>query len=72
MTRQFAFWAVDVYRPTAAAEFRQAALRDYLDTERRAGRWNGDARPPLRRAWWMHQPALSGGVSAGDGSELKI
>ena len=24
----------------------ETPLRDYLDTERRAGRWNGDAPPP--------------------------
>ena len=41
------FWAVDVYqtgRPQAS--FDKQPLRDYLDGERRAGRWNGDAPPP--------------------------
>jgi phosphoribosylaminoimidazole-succinocarboxamide synthase len=43
------FWAVDAYqlgRPQAS--FDKQPLRDYLDGERRAGRWNGDApTPPL-------------------------
>jgi phosphoribosylaminoimidazole-succinocarboxamide synthase len=43
------FWAVDAYqsgRPQAS--FDKQPLRDYLDGERRAGRWNGDApAPPL-------------------------
>src|SRR3954467_9435841 len=41
------FWAVDVYaagRPQPS--FDKQPLRDYLDAERRAGRWNGDAPPP--------------------------
>jgi phosphoribosylaminoimidazole-succinocarboxamide synthase len=43
------FWAVDVYRPgQPQPSFDKQPLRDYLDTERRAGRWNGDApAPPL-------------------------
>ena len=41
------FWAVDVYRPgQPQPSFDKQPLRDYLDTERRAGRWNGDAPPP--------------------------
>src|SRR6478672_2633248 len=43
------FWAADVYqagRPQPSFDKQQ--LRDYLDAERRAGRWNGDApAPPL-------------------------
>jgi phosphoribosylaminoimidazole-succinocarboxamide synthase len=41
------FWAVDAYqsgRPQAS--FDKQPLRDHLDAERRAGRWNGDAPPP--------------------------
>ncbi|KJC61741.1 phosphoribosylaminoimidazole-succinocarboxamide synthase [Bradyrhizobium sp. LTSPM299] len=43
------FWAVDAYRPgRPQPSFDKQPLRDYLDIERRAGRWNGDApAPPL-------------------------
>jgi len=41
------FWAADVYKPgRPQPSFDKQPLRDYLDTERRAGRWNGDAPPP--------------------------
>ncbi len=41
------FWAVDVYKPgRPQPTFDKQPLRDYLDVERRAGRWNGDAPPP--------------------------
>jgi phosphoribosylaminoimidazole-succinocarboxamide synthase len=41
------FWAADVYRPgRPQPSFDKQPLRDYLDAERRAGRWNGDAPPP--------------------------
>jgi phosphoribosylaminoimidazole-succinocarboxamide synthase len=41
------FWAADVYRPgKSQPSFDKQPLRDYLDVERRAGRWNGDAPPP--------------------------
>ena len=41
------FWAVDVYQPgQPQPSFDKQPLRDYLDTERHAGRWNGDAPPP--------------------------
>jgi phosphoribosylaminoimidazole-succinocarboxamide synthase len=41
------FWAVDVYKPgRPLPSFDKQPLRDYLDAERRAGRWNGDAPPP--------------------------
>ena len=41
------FWAVDAYKPgQSQASFDKQPLRDYLDGERRAGRWNGDAPPP--------------------------
>jgi phosphoribosylaminoimidazole-succinocarboxamide synthase len=43
------FWAVDAYQPgQPQPSFDKQPLRDYLDAERRAGRWNGDApSPPL-------------------------
>jgi phosphoribosylaminoimidazole-succinocarboxamide synthase len=43
------FWAVDAYAPgRAQPSFDKQPLRDYLDAERRAGRWNGEApAPPL-------------------------
>jgi phosphoribosylaminoimidazole-succinocarboxamide synthase len=41
------FWAADVYNPgRPQPSFDKQPLRDYLDAERRAGRWNGDAPPP--------------------------
>jgi phosphoribosylaminoimidazole-succinocarboxamide synthase len=41
------FWAADVYAPgRPQPSFDKQPLRDYLDTERRAGRWNGEAPPP--------------------------
>jgi len=43
------FWAVDAYQPgRPQPSFDKQPLRDYLDAERRDGRWNGDApAPPL-------------------------
>jgi phosphoribosylaminoimidazole-succinocarboxamide synthase len=41
------FWAADVYQPgQPQPSFDKQPLRDYLDVERHAGRWNGDAPPP--------------------------
>ncbi len=41
------FWSVDAYQPgRPQASFDKQPLRDYLDAERRAGRWNGEAPPP--------------------------
>jgi phosphoribosylaminoimidazole-succinocarboxamide synthase len=41
------FWAADVHQPgRPQPSFDKQPLRDYLDTERRAGRWNGEAPPP--------------------------
>ena len=41
------FWAADAYRPgRPQPSFDKQPLRDYLDAERRAGRWNGDAPAP--------------------------
>jgi phosphoribosylaminoimidazole-succinocarboxamide synthase len=43
------FWPADVYQPgRPQPSFDKQPLRDYLDAERRAGRWNGEApAPPL-------------------------
>jgi phosphoribosylaminoimidazole-succinocarboxamide synthase len=43
------FWAADVYKPgQPQPSFDKQPLRDYLEAERRAGRWNGDhPAPPL-------------------------
>jgi phosphoribosylaminoimidazole-succinocarboxamide synthase len=41
------FWPADQYRPgRGQPSFDKQPLRDYLDAERRAGRWNGEAPPP--------------------------
>jgi phosphoribosylaminoimidazole-succinocarboxamide synthase len=41
------FWAADAYRPgQPQPSFDKQPLRDYLDIERRAGRWNGEAPAP--------------------------
>jgi phosphoribosylaminoimidazole-succinocarboxamide synthase len=41
------FWPADVYTPgRSQPSFDKQPLRDYLDGERRAGRWNGEAPPP--------------------------
>jgi phosphoribosylaminoimidazole-succinocarboxamide synthase len=41
------FWATDAYRPgRPQPSFDKQPLRDYLDVERHAGRWNGEAPPP--------------------------
>ena len=41
------FWPADQYEPGhTQPSFDKQPLRDYLDGERRAGRWNGDAPPP--------------------------
>jgi phosphoribosylaminoimidazole-succinocarboxamide synthase len=41
------FWAADRYLPGGPQpSFDKQPLRDYLDAERRAGRWNGEAPPP--------------------------
>jgi phosphoribosylaminoimidazole-succinocarboxamide synthase len=43
------FWAADAYKPgQPQPSFDKQPLRDYLDAERRASRWNGEApAPPL-------------------------
>jgi phosphoribosylaminoimidazole-succinocarboxamide synthase len=41
------FWAADAYTPgRPQPSFDKQPLRDYLDVERHAGRWNGEAPPP--------------------------
>ena len=41
------FWLAAGYRPGGAQpSFDKQPLRDYLEGERKAGRWNGDAPPP--------------------------
>ncbi len=41
------FWAADAYRPgQPQPSFDKQPLRDYLDVERHAGRWNGEAPAP--------------------------
>jgi phosphoribosylaminoimidazole-succinocarboxamide synthase len=41
------FWAADAYQPgRPQPSFDKQPLRDYLDAERRADRWDGDAPPP--------------------------
>lgn len=41
------FWPADRYSPGGPQpSFDKQPLRDYLDSERRAGRWNGESPPP--------------------------
>ena len=41
------FWPADGYKPGGTQpSFDKQPLRDYLDGERKAGRWNGEAPPP--------------------------
>lgn len=41
------FWPADQYEPgRGQPSFDKQPLRDWLDVERRAGRWNGEAPPP--------------------------
>lgn len=41
------FWAADAYQPgQPQPSFDKQPLRDWLDVERKAGRWNGEAPPP--------------------------
>jgi phosphoribosylaminoimidazole-succinocarboxamide synthase len=41
------FWPADAYRPGGTQpSFDKQPLRDYLDAERAAGRWDGEAPPP--------------------------
>ena len=41
------FWAAAAFTPgRSQPSFDKQPLRDYLDVERHAGRWNGEAPPP--------------------------
>jgi phosphoribosylaminoimidazole-succinocarboxamide synthase len=41
------FWPADIYEPGhAQPSFDKQPLRDYLDAEKRAGRWDGNYPPP--------------------------
>jgi phosphoribosylaminoimidazole-succinocarboxamide synthase len=41
------FWPADGYAPgRTQPSFDKQPLRDWLDAERKAGRWNGEAPPP--------------------------
>jgi phosphoribosylaminoimidazole-succinocarboxamide synthase len=41
------FWPAEHYQPgRAQPSYDKQPLRDYLDAQRRAGRWNGEAPPP--------------------------
>jgi len=41
------FWPAEHYQPgRSQPSFDKQPLRDYLDGEQRAGRWNGEAPPP--------------------------
>jgi phosphoribosylaminoimidazole-succinocarboxamide synthase len=41
------FWPADQYKPGGTQpSFDKQPLRDYLEGERRAGRWDGNAPPP--------------------------
>jgi len=59
------FWPADGYRPgRPQPSFDKQPLRDWLDVERHAGRWNGaQAAGRGRRG---HQPALSRSLSPAD------
>ena len=66
------FWAADGYKPgQPQPSFDKQPLRDYLDAERRAGRWNGEA-PAARRCRpaWSRPPAsaISKPIAASPGA----
>jgi phosphoribosylaminoimidazole-succinocarboxamide synthase len=49
------FWPADGYAPGGSQpSFDKQPLRDWLDAERRAGRWNGEAPPPTLPAEVIH------------------
>ena len=54
------FWPADGYEAgRSQPSFDKQPLRDYLDGERRAGRWNGDAPPPRFRPKSSRPPACA-------------
>ena len=49
------FWPAESYQPgRSQPSFDKQPLRDYLDAERRAGRWNGEAPPPTLPSEVVH------------------
>src|SRR5437868_4783769 len=53
------FWPADAYTPgRSQPSFDKQPLRDWLDGERRAGRWNGDAPPPTLPAEVVNATSL--------------
>jgi phosphoribosylaminoimidazole-succinocarboxamide synthase len=53
------FWPADRYQPgRAQPSFDKQPLRDYLDAERKAGRWNGEAPPPPLPATVIEETSL--------------
>jgi phosphoribosylaminoimidazole-succinocarboxamide synthase len=53
------FWPADDYAPGRAQKsFDKQPLRDYLDAERKAGRWNGEAPPPPLPAAVIEETSL--------------
>ena len=53
------FWPADTYRPGGPQpSFDKQPLRDYLDAERRAGRWSGDYPPPILPADVVHATSV--------------
>jgi phosphoribosylaminoimidazole-succinocarboxamide synthase len=69
------FWAADGYRPgQPQPSFDKQPLRDYLDAERRAGHWDGDAPPPPLPASVVHATSKRylGAYRRVTGSELTV
>ncbi|HVX99730.1 MAG TPA: phosphoribosylaminoimidazolesuccinocarboxamide synthase [Pseudorhodoplanes sp.] len=53
------FWPADRYQPgRPQPSFDKQPLRDYLDAERKAGRWNGEAPPPPLPAQVIEETSL--------------
>ena len=53
------FWPADRYEPgRSQPSFDKQPLRDYLDAERKAGRWNGEAPPPPLPAKVIEETSL--------------
>ena len=53
------FWPAESYAPgRGQPSFDKQPLRDYLDDERKAGRWNGEAPPPRLPAEVVHATSV--------------
>jgi phosphoribosylaminoimidazole-succinocarboxamide synthase len=53
------FWPAESYEPgRPQASFDKQPLRDYLDGERKAGHWNGEAPPPRLPAAVVHATSI--------------